>query len=76
MSVYVYVSDIFDDTLMVSKQIINRCFNLHRGDILGTLVNEPVSSDQLCLLATLKLKIRHRGSDSIWVTFFDAHCVD
>lgn len=72
VSVYVYVSDI----LMVLKQIINRCFNSHRGDILRALVNESVSSDQLCLLATLKLKIRHRGSGSIWVTFFDAHCVD
>lgn len=29
----------------------------------------------LCLLAAAKLKIRQRGSNRIWVMFFDAHCV-
>ncbi len=58
------------------RVIINSLFIWHKGDILRTLVNEAVSSDQLCLLATVKLKIRPRASDSIWVTFFDAHYVD
>ena len=29
-----------------------------------------------CLRATVKLKIRRGASDSNWVMFFDAHCVD
>lgn len=48
---------------------------LHQGDVPHGLANESVSCVPLCLLAAAKLKIRQRGSNRIWVMFFDAHCV-
>lgn len=72
-SVQTMITDQSGDSKEAPENLYEAVFHFaQRWRSLGR-ANESVSSDQLCLLATAKLKIRHGGSDRIWVTC-DAYC--